>query len=204
MTTILKANPRNDLKGSATRRIRKEGHVPAILYGNKIESQPVSVEGVDLIKTVREVGKNGLFSLDVSGKKKHQVMIHDIQIDPLKNEYTHIDFFEVDMTSEIEANVPVRLVGEAPGEKEGGIVSHLLYEISVKCLPSDIPEEISVDVSNLSIGDSIQVRDIASSLSVDVMSEEEETIVTVQAKAAEKEDGQQPEEETSKEAPTEE
>ncbi|MFC0472883.1 50S ribosomal protein L25 [Halalkalibacter kiskunsagensis] len=121
MATVLKANPRDDLRGSATRKIRKQGHVPAILYGNKIDSQPVSIESVDLLKTVREVGKNGLFSLDVAGKKKHQVMIHDIQIDPLKNEYTHIDFFEVDMTSEIDANVPVQLTGEAPGEKEGGM-----------------------------------------------------------------------------------
>jgi large subunit ribosomal protein L25 len=194
MATVLQANPRDDLRGSATRKIRKEGYVPAILYGNKIESQPVAVMSVDLLKTVREVGKNGLFSLDVTGKKKHQVMIHDIQIDPLKNEYTHIDFFEVDMTSEIDANVPVRLTGEAPGEKEGGMVSHLLYEVGVRCLPADIPEEITVDVSSLNIGDSIQVADIRSQVSVDITSEDEETIVTVQPQAAEQENGQAPEE----------
>lgn len=193
MTTVLKANPRHDLKSSVTRKIRKDGHVPAILYGNKIESQPVSVEGVDLLKTVRAVGKNGLFSLDVEGKKKHQVMIHDIQIDPLKNEYMHIDFFEVDMTTEIAADVPVRLTGEAPGEKEGGVVSHLMYEIGVKCLPSDIPEGIEVDISSLNIGDSIQVGDIRSNVSVELTSEDEETIVTVQPPAAEKEPEQIPE-----------
>ncbi|GAE27714.1 LSU ribosomal protein L25p [Halalkalibacter wakoensis JCM 9140] len=194
MASVLQANPREDLRGSATRRIRKEGYVPAVLYGNKIESQPVAVTGIDFLKTVREVGKNGLFSLDVAGKKKHQVMIHDIQIDPLKNEYTHIDFFEVDMTSEIDANVPVRLNGEAPGEKEGGMVSHLMYEITVRCLPGEIPEEISVDVSNLNIGDSIQVADIRSSVSVDISNEDEETIVTVQAPAAEVENEQAPDE----------
>jgi large subunit ribosomal protein L25 len=194
MATVLKANPRDDLRGSTTRKIRKQGHVPAILYGNKIESQPVSIESVDLLKTVREVGKNGLFSLDVAGKKKHQVMIHDIQIDPLKNEYTHIDFFEVDMTSEIDANVPVHLTGEALGEKEGGMVTHLMYEIAVKCLPSDIPEEITVDVSNLNIGDSIQVADIRQAVSVTIKNEDEETIVTVQAPAAEVENGQVTEE----------
>lgn len=185
MATVLKANPRTDLKGSATRKIRKVGYVPAILYGNKIESQPVAVEGVELLKTVRAVGKNGLFTLDVEGKKKHQVMIHEIQTDPLKGEYTHIDFFEVDMTSKIDVDVPVRLAGEALGAKEGGIVSHLLYEITVNCLPSEIPEEIEVDISNLNIGDSIQVADIRSQVSVDVVSEDEETIVTIQAPAAE-------------------
>ncbi len=93
MATELKANPRDDLRGSATRTLRKEGYVPGVLYGNKIKSQTVFVEGIDFIKTVRQVGKNGLFSLNVGGKKKHQVMIHDVQRDPIKNEYIHIDFF---------------------------------------------------------------------------------------------------------------
>ena len=197
MATVLKANPREDLRGSATRKIRKQGLVPAILYGNKIDSQPVSVESVEFLKTVRSAGKNGLFSLEVAGKKSHQVMIHDMQIDPLKNEYTHIDFFEVDMTSEIDASVPVKLEGECPGEKEGGMVSHLMYEIAVRCLPSDIPEEITVDVSNLNIGDSIQIADIRSAVSVTITNADDETIVTVQPQAAEQENGQAGEEEVS-------
>ncbi|GAE36568.1 50S ribosomal protein L25/general stress protein Ctc [Halalkalibacter akibai] len=197
MATVLKANPREDLRGSATKKIRKQGQVPAVLYGNKIDSQPVSVDGAEFLKTVRSVGKNGLFSLDVSGEKNHQVMIHDLQIDPLKNEYQHIDFFEVDMTSEIEASVPVHLTGEAPGEKEGGMVSHLLYEITVKCLPADIPEEITVDISNLNVGDSIQIADIRNSVSAQVTNDDDETIVTVQIQAAEQENGQAGEEEVS-------
>ncbi|WP_088105937.1 50S ribosomal protein L25/general stress protein Ctc [Halalkalibacter urbisdiaboli] len=199
MATILKAAPREDLRGSATRRIRKEGYVPGILYGNKIESQPVSVEGVEFLKTVRENGINGLFSLELNGKDKHQVMIHDVQRDPLKNEFLHIDFFEVDMKSEIDVDVAVRLTGEAPGEKEGGIVSHLLYHLSVRCLPTDIPEEITVDISNLNIGDSIQVGDIRSAVSVEINQEDEETIVTIQPPAAEQEPGQLEEEETGAE-----
>ncbi|WP_100405935.1 50S ribosomal protein L25/general stress protein Ctc [Bacillus solitudinis] len=187
MAAILKANPRNDLRGSATRKVRKEGYVPGILYGNKIESQPVSVESVEFIKMVREVGKNGLFSLDVNGKAKHQVMIHDLQRDPIKNEYTHIDFFEVDMTSEIVAEVAVHLSGEAPGANEGGVVSHLLYNLSVRCLPSEIPEEITVDISSLNIGDSIQVADIRKTMKVEITNEDEETIVTIQPPAVEKE-----------------
>lgn len=179
MATTLQANPRTDLTGSATRQIRKDGHVPAILYGNKIESKPVYVESVEFLKTVREVGKNGLFSLNVDGSK-HQVMIHDVQIDPLKNEYVHVDFFEVDMKSEIDADVSVRLKGEAPGTKEGGVLSHLLYDISVKCLPNDIPEEIEVDVSGLNIGDSIQITDLRDKVSVNITNEDEETVVTVQ------------------------
>ncbi len=190
MGTTLKAKPRTDLRGSATKNIRSQGYVPAVLYGNKTESQPLSVEGVDFLKAVREKGRNGLFSLELEGSKKHQVMIHEIQRDPLKGDYVHVDFFEVDMTSEIETSVPVKLVGEAAGSKEGGIVSHILYEVTVRCMPADIPEVIEVDIASLNIGDSIQVADIRSSVPVEITSEDEETIVTVQAPAAEQEDGQ--------------
>ncbi|NEU32544.1 50S ribosomal protein L25/general stress protein Ctc [bacterium LRH843] len=195
---VLQANSRPNLKKSVTKKIRKEGNVPAVLYGEKLESQSVSVNGIDFLKTVRDVGRNGLISLEVDGKK-HKVMVYDLQIDPLKNEYTHIDFFEVNMSTEIDANVHIRLVGESPGEKEGGIVSQLLHEVGVRCLPSDIPEEIEVNISNLAIGDSIQVADLRSSVSVELTSEDEETIVTVQAPAASIEPEQLPETEEATE-----
>ncbi|MDQ0209188.1 50S ribosomal protein L25/general stress protein Ctc [Alkalicoccobacillus murimartini] len=177
---VLKAEKRTDMRGSGTRKVRNAGFVPGVLYGNKVESTPVSVESVDFLKTIREVGRNGLFSLQVKGGKKHQVMVQEVQTDPLKDSFVHIDFFEVDMKSEMDADVPVRLEGEAPGVKEGGVLAQLKHEISVKCLPADIPEEVVVDVSELNIGDGITVADIKASISVDVSSEDEETIVTVQ------------------------
>ncbi|WP_062051230.1 50S ribosomal protein L25/general stress protein Ctc [Bacillus sp. JCM 19034] len=185
MATVLQANPRGDLRGSTTRKIRKDGYVPAVIYGSKTKSKPVLVERVELVKTIRDVGKNGLFSLNIEGESNHQVMVYDIQIEPLKNDYLHVDFFEVDMESEIVTDVAVRLEGEAPGEKEGGVVSHLLYDLSVRCLPGEIPEEVVVNISNLAIGDSIQVADIRSSINVEIANDDEETIVTVQAAAAE-------------------
>ncbi|KYG33299.1 50S ribosomal protein L25/general stress protein Ctc [Alkalihalobacillus trypoxylicola] len=185
MATVLKANKRENLQSSTTRKLRKDGFLPGVLYGGKIDSQPISVESVEFLKTIREIGKNGIFSLDVNGGKKHQVMLYDLQTDPLKNDFVHVDFFEVDMTSEIEAEVAVQLTGDAPGSNEGGIVSHLMYNITVNCLPSDIPENIEVDISSLNIGDSIQIADIRDSVSVDITNEDEETIVVVQAPAAE-------------------
>lgn len=188
MAMSLKAEKRPDLRGSVTRKIRKQGYVPAVVYGNKTKSQPISVEAVDFLKTVREVGRNGLISLEVEKGTKHQVMVHDLQMDPLKGDYLHIDFFEVDMSSEIEANVPVRLTGEARGVSEGGVLSQLMYEITVRSLPADIPEEITLDVSSLAIGDSIQIRDVRGNVPVQVVNEDEETVVTVQPPATEKEE----------------
>ena len=178
--TVLKAEKRTDMRGSGTRKVRNAGFVPGVLYGNKTKSTPVSVESVDFLKTIREVGRNGLFSLDISGGKKHQVMVQEVQTDPLKDSFVHIDFFEVDMKSEMDADVPVRLEGEAPGVKEGGVLAQLKHELSVKSLPADIPEEVVIDVSELNIGDGITVADIKANVPVEVTSEDEETLVTVQ------------------------
>lgn len=179
--TVLQARDRKDLTGQETRKIRLDGFVPGVLYGKKIQSQAVSVESVAFLKTMREVGQNGLFNLELESGKKHNVMVQEVQVDPLKNHYTHIDFFEVDMNEERDANVPVHLEGEAPGASEGGIVNHLLYEITVHCLPADIPESITVDISNLNIGDSLSVEEIRSNVPVQIVNEDDEAVVTVQA-----------------------
>ncbi|MBM0067793.1 50S ribosomal protein L25/general stress protein Ctc [Alkalicoccobacillus gibsonii] len=195
--TVLKAEKRTDMRGSGTRKVRNAGYVPGVLYGNKTESTPVSVESVDFLKTMREVGRNGLFSLEVSDGKKHQVMVQEVQTDPLKDSFVHIDFFEVDMKSEIDVEIPVRVEGEAAGVKEGGVLAQVKHEISVRCLPGDIPEEVVVDVSELGIGDGLTVADVKGSLSVEVTSEDEEAIVTVQPPTIEPDPDEEPEEDVS-------
>lgn len=197
MANVLVAKTRDDLRRSTTKQLRQTGQIPAVLYGNKTENKPVSVSESEFIKLLRVVGKNGIFSLDVDGKEKHQVLVYDFQIDPIKETYNHIDFFEVDMKSEIETSVPVRLVGEAPAERDGGIISQLLYELTVRCLPADIPEEIEVDISNLNLADTIQVSDIRDKVSVELVHEDEETIVTVQAPTAAPEEEEEAAEESS-------
>lgn len=197
MANVLVAKTRDDLRRSTTKQLRQTGQIPAVLYGNKTENKPISVSESEFIKLLRVVGKNGIFSLDVDGKEKHQVLVYDFQVDPIKETYNHIDFFEVDMKSEIETSVPVRLVGEAPAERDGGIISQLLYELTVRCLPADIPEEIEVDISNLNLADTIQVSDIRDKVSVELVHEDEETIVTVQAPTAAPEEEEEAAEESS-------
>lgn len=180
MAHVLEAKPRTDLKKSVSKRLRKEGFVPAILYGKETESTPVAVSSKALVKTIREVGRNGIIDLNIEGEdKKHQVILQDLQVDEIKDELIHADFYEVDMKSEMEAEVNVTLVGEAPGERDGGIVSHLLYTLTVRALPAEFPEEIKVDISNLNIGDVIQVGDIPEQSTFTIMNEPDETVVTV-------------------------
>ncbi|MGY4691884.1 50S ribosomal protein L25/general stress protein Ctc [Salibacterium sp. K-3] len=197
MATVLEANPRTDFRKSASKQLRAAGYVPAVLYGKDTESTPVSVPNITFIKTMREVGRNGIIELDVDGESgKHKVIVHDMQVDPIKDYLVHIDFFEVDLKSEMEAEVSVNLVGDAPGEKEGGVLSPLLYNITVRALPTDIPEEITVDISELGIGDSIQIGDLTAGKAYEFVTEAEETVVTVQTPDQEKpeeEEAQEPE-----------
>ncbi|MDZ5782432.1 50S ribosomal protein L25/general stress protein Ctc [Marinococcus luteus] len=180
MATQLTAARRPETKQSVTKKLRREGTIPAVIYGKKTESQPISVDNVTFLKTIREAGKNGIIDLTIEGEsKKHQVIVHDMQVDSIKDYFIHVDFFEVDMTSEMEADVAVHLEGEAPGEKDGGVVSHMMFNITVSALPAEIPDSISVDISTLNVGDSIQVADLPEGLNYTITSEPEETIVTV-------------------------
>ncbi|GAK13894.1 50S ribosomal protein L25/general stress protein Ctc [Geomicrobium sp. JCM 19039] len=184
----LQAHSREDLRRSVTRKLRKDGYVPAVLYGKKTESTAVSVPSIEFMKTLREAGRNGIIDLFVDGDgKKHQVMVHDVQNDILKGDTTHIDFFEVDMKSELDADVAVNLVGDAPGEAEGGVLSHMMFTISVRALPTEIPEQIEVDISGLGIGDSIAVADLKSGKNFEFNNDDEETVVAVLAPTIEEE-----------------
>ncbi|MGO4890191.1 50S ribosomal protein L25/general stress protein Ctc [Anaerobacillus sp. MEB173] len=179
MATVLKAEQRSSLRKSETKGLRLRGQVPAIVYGSKMESKPVSIDGIEFLKTIRENGRNAIISLDVAGDTSHQVIVNDMQLDSLKGDIIHADFFEVDMQSEMDADVPVHLVGEPIGASDGGIVQHTVHQLSVRALPADIPEAIEINIENLAIGDSIQVRDLPKAGQYEVNNEPEEVIVSI-------------------------
>ncbi len=178
MGTMLKASTRNDLRGSKLRKLRSEGNVPAVVYGKDISSKTVFVDEIEFVKTVKVIGKNGIIFL-ATDEGTYQVIANDVQMDSLKGNIVHVDFYKVDMKSEMDADVAVQLVGEAMGVKDGGIVQQTLHEVSVRSLPSDIPEAIEIDISHLMIGDSLQVRDIPKSDKYEINNEPEEGIMTI-------------------------
>ncbi|WLR50906.1 50S ribosomal protein L25/general stress protein Ctc [Bacillus tianshenii] len=179
MSNALKANVREDLKHSTTREIRQNGGFPAVVYGKNKPTKSISVTAVEFVKTIREVGRNGIIDLAIDGDTKERVMLHDIQIDPIKDEVVHADFFIVDMSSTVDVEVNVHIVGEAKGAQEGGVLDQPAHELSVRALPSDIPESIEVDVSNLEIGDTIQVKDLREGRQYEILDDEHTTIATV-------------------------
>ena len=187
MAIILKANKREDLTRASTKEIRREGFIPAVLYGKEKEAQTISVNNMDLLKTVRDEGRNAIISLDVTDGEKVDVMLHEYQTDPVKGDVIHVDFYIVDMKEEMDVAVPLHLEGEAVGAKEGGILQQPLYELQVRAKPRDIPEEIVVNVEELAIGDSIAIADLPKSDVYEFTDDEETTVVTVLAPQAEEE-----------------
>ncbi|AMG18970.1 50S ribosomal protein L25 [Staphylococcus saprophyticus] len=164
---------RSDLKT-----LRNTGKVPAIVYGYGTKNTSVKVDEVEFIKVIREVGRNGVIELGV-GSKTIKVMVSDYQFDPLKNQITHIDFLAINMTEERTVEVPVQLVGEAVGTKEGGVVEQPLFNLEVTATPDNIPESIEVDISELEINDSLSVEDIKVSGDFTIENEASDSIVTV-------------------------
>ncbi|SES22973.1 large subunit ribosomal protein L25 [Gracilibacillus ureilyticus] len=178
MAVELQAENRDNLKSSYTREVRVAGRVPAIIYGYNVDPKPVAVDSGELLKTVRDEGRNAIISLKV-GNDSFDVMLHEYQQDPLKGELVHADFYVVNMSAEIDVQVPVVLEGEAAGTKAGGVLQQPLYELSLRAKPNEIPENITINVSDLEIGDSILISDLRDGKNYEILEDENTTVVSI-------------------------
>ncbi|WP_430789389.1 50S ribosomal protein L25/general stress protein Ctc [Virgibacillus flavescens] len=179
MAVKLKAKTRNQKERSALKKIRESGHVPGVVYGKDKEAKSVSVESIELVKTVRDEGRNAIITLEIENDSSIDVMLHDYQMNPIKDELVHVDFYVVNMAEEMDVEVPLHLEGEAQGSKDGGVLQQPLYELQVRAKPGDIPEEISVDVSKLEIGDTIALSDLPAGKNYEFLEDADTTIATV-------------------------
>lgn len=178
MAAILEAKKRNEFRHSSLTKIRHAGNIPAVVYGQKLESTPIYLNESDFVKTIKEVGRNGVFSLDVDGNK-HDVMLTEYQINPLRNNIVHVDFLAVDMSKEITAEVRVNLVGDAQGVKDGGVMQQSLHEVSITATPNEIPSSVDVDVSELQVNETITVADLKTNRAYSINHEAEEVVASI-------------------------
>lgn len=188
MAIILKAKQRNDLTRSAITQLRKDGFIPAVVYGKEKAPVTIAVDNMELLKTVRDEGRNAIISLDVEDGKKVDVMLHEYQTDVVKGNVIHIDFYVVDMSEEMDVAVAINVVGDPVGSKDGGVFQQPLYELQVRAKPRDIPEEIEIDVSSLGIGDSISVSDLPTSDKYEFIDDVDTTVAVVLPPEAEEEE----------------
>ncbi len=154
----VQAEERQETGKGANRRLRTQGKIPAVIYGQGLETLSVSVnaQDVDLILH-SEAGHNTIFQLQVSGNFT-DVLIKDYQLDPVKGSLLHADFQAVALDQKMTFAVPVQVVGTAQGVTAGGVLDQVLREIEVECLPTEVPDHIPLDVTELEIGDSVRVE----------------------------------------------
>ena len=174
--------------GKAVKNVRKRSAIPGILYGFKVENQPVECAEQEFHKVFVKAGESTVVDLQVDGKSI-PVLIHHISFEPVSGRYQHIDFLALDMAKEVTTKVPLRTVGEAPGVKElGGILVHNRDTVSIKCLPKDLPHAIEVDLGSLKIfHDTITVAALTIPPRVKILEKPEEILVSLQPPRKEEE-----------------
>lgn len=170
---------------SGARDVRKNGNIPAVLYGKGTDPVLLSVSPAALKQALStEAGENTLLEItysDDSKEVKKLSLLREVQYDFLTSKPIHFDFQALDINKKITVNVPVKLVGKSKGVKEGGILEEILREIPVECLPKHIPNSFEIDVTDLEIGHSIHVSALKGSEDFDILKDDEETIVTILA-----------------------
>jgi large subunit ribosomal protein L25 len=179
----LKAELRQEMGKGAARTLRRNERVPAIVYGAKVDPVMLSIETAEFNKVVRDNGTQGVFinlAVDGEGKKARTVMLKEVQMDVFQKEYLHVDFHEIDMDAKVTVSVPVVPAGEAKGVKEeGGILQIIRRELDIICKPADVPEEITIDVSAMEIGDAVHVEEIDLGENIEIPHEVDFTVVTL-------------------------
>jgi large subunit ribosomal protein L25 len=196
-TNVLEAQPRQAGTKNEARRVRRDGKIPAVVYGAGKDSVAISVDPRVVTRILNsETGHNSIFDLALSGEKT-KAMIVDWQYEPIKGRLLHIDLKRIALDKVLRVSVPIFLKGEAAGVKqEGGILEQMLREVEIECLPADIPSHIDVDVSHLTFGKVLRVSDLPHSEKLKfltdpnqpvahVTSVKEEVVVTPEAAAAE-------------------
>ncbi len=183
----LTATKRSKTEKLAT--VRSNGMVPGVVYGARVENTSISVPSVAFKKIFKEAGESNAIVLDLEGKKI-DVLIHDVQVDPVHGFSIHVDFLAIDINKPVEVAVPLEFTGVAPAEKLGlGTLVKVLHEVEIRALPKDIPHTLSVDISPLeTLEHQIHAKNIILPSGVTLITDAEEVIALVAAAKEEKEE----------------
>jgi large subunit ribosomal protein L25 len=178
----IEAKPRKGGNKNDARRLRKDGLIPAVLYGAGLESLTIAVDPKQMKRILSsEAGHNTIFDLSAGGDSG-KAMIVDWQADPIKGSLLHVDLKRIAMNVKLVVSVPVHLKGEAPGVKvQGGILEQMMREVEIECLPADIPSHIDGDVSQLVFGQTLRVSDLPHSDKIRFVTDENQAIAHVTA-----------------------
>lgn len=174
----LNVSPREGTGRSASRRLRKQGRIPAILYGKHTAPVTLAIEGPEFARLVKTIGDTATL-IELKGAKDAALsFLQEVQRDPITDRYLHVDLHEVKADERMEINVPVHAVGEATGVKnEGGVIETVSYTLRIRCLPKDLPSFIPVDVAELHVGQTIHIGEIKPVPGVEFLGNKQQAVV---------------------------
>jgi len=193
MSEVLSGKIREKTGKVATKEVRRNGEIPAVLYGLK-DNLSFSVCPDNLKDILTAKGRNALIDLNLEGNKKRKVILKEFQSHPLKERWVHVDFLEVDVTKTVKVSVNVHLIGKSAGEKMGGLVNQVLKSIHVECLPVDIPQSVDLDVTAVELGQVLHVSDLSLPDKVKILHQPNEAVVSVHLEKVKEEETTEDEE----------
>lgn len=182
------AEPRTETGKGVARKARQAGRVPAVIYGTSMSPLPLSIDALTMDRFLMTAASGRLFEVQV-GDEKHTVLMKDVQRDPARGTLLHVDFHQVPLDQAIQTAVPIIIVGETEREADGGVLALNMHEVQVSCLPTQIPDSITVDVKALAMGETVAVADLELPEGVTAVDEGDNAVVSIVApRAAESEE----------------
>jgi large subunit ribosomal protein L25 len=176
----LRGEPRSDFGSRSARRMRRDGRVPAMVYGRGLDAVTISVDRRELYSVLHtESGANALIDLSVEGQKKLLTVAREVQRDPVRGEIIHLDFISISLDDPIAAEVHVEYLGVPEGTKEGGVLETIRTAVNLTALPMDIPSSIPLDISAMVVGDTLKVADLPAIEGVEYTEDPDASLVTV-------------------------
>lgn len=178
MEARLQAEVRQGGTKSDLKKMRSNGKIPGVVYGKKLGSTSIAVDEKELNQLLR-TSPNAVIRMNVPDQGTYPVMVNGVDRDKLVRNILHIDFHQISMDEPVQAKVVIEVSGDAPGVREGGVLTVLLHEVEVRCLPQDIPQSIQADIGSLNVGESLTVGDLPLPDNVELKTDAESVIVTV-------------------------
>lgn len=181
MTGSIKAEARTGTTKSALKELRAQGKIPGVVYGKKLNpGTSISIDAKELIALLRG-NPRAVIEMDVPQSGKMPVMVTDVQRDKINRDLLHIDFHQINMDEKVKTLIRLEPTGDSAGEREGGMLQIQLHELEIRCLPNEIPAAITFDVTQLTFGDSLFVRDLQIPPGIEVKSDPNEMVATILA-----------------------
>lgn len=176
--SVLDIKKRDETGKEISKKLRRDGYIPAVLYGHK-GTKKICVREIDFISLFEEIGEHSIISLNIEGKEKAEVIVKDFQLHPIKRNIMHVDFFEIEKGKLLRTEIPIKIEGTSTGVKKGGILEVFMRDLEIECLPKDIPDSITIDITELEVGDSVHVKNLKVDDKITIISNSEQVVVTI-------------------------